>query len=419
MIQKCPKCGMWCEANEESLTDRVVANYTDDTKSAKGIAKGIINVAVDIAFPAIPMARAAKAVIQNKYKFLCPQCGNEWSTDDPTRDQMNEVLNDMKYLQENIIQIEEPADCYQYLQKLSCYVKIRGLKSNFVQGFPEWSILKNRLLTKYTQCFLDIPRSKRKYLLFTRDLNYFPDMIKVLHIDNYPEEIIFSNGYPQEHIIYVCHPLRNNYYMPLSEAKFELFEDEVREFVRLMVDLGAKRIHIEDLEREANIQSQKNAFSGGVGGKYKGVGGSLEGGLNKEDEQFKEFIREYSADKICELGEEPPHLPTDGLVWYKSRLGWQDIAKARCNNGRDLTFRVRISTKEQGLISQSEMQQLSVELNNLVTSGNVHGKYDMNQSFFLEKEHIWNIEVEFYPLSAYKKNGLNSIMDKFGKIFKN
>ena len=99
MIQKCPKCGMWCEALEESLTDRIVANYTDDTKSTKGIAKGIINATIDIiAFPTIPMAKTAKAIIQNKYKFICSRCGNKWSTDDSTKDQTNVVVSDATHL---------------------------------------------------------------------------------------------------------------------------------------------------------------------------------------------------------------------------------------------------------------------------------------------------------------------------------
>ena len=423
MIQKCPKCGMWCEALEESLTDRIVANYTDDTKSTKGIAKGIINATIDIiAFPTIPMAKTTKAIIQNKYKFICSRCGNKWSTDDSTKDQTNVVVSDathlLKQLHENFNQIEEPATCYNYLQKLNCYTKINTLNSAFVQLFSEWPV-EDELLAKYTQRFLDIPRSQRKYLILTQHLNYFPDAIKVLHIDKYPEGIVFSNGFPQEYTVYVCHPLRNNYYMPLSDAKFELFKDEVCEFMRLMVSLGAKRIYVEDLERETNAQSQKDALKGGVGGKYKGVGGSLEGALNSVEEQFKEFRREYSSDRICELGEELPHVPTDGLIWYKSRLGWQDIAQSRCNNGKDLTCSVRISTKEQGLISQSEMQQLSVELNHLVASGNAHGKYEIGQSFFSEKEHTWSVKVEFYSLSAYKKSGLNSIVDKLGSIFTN
>ena len=90
---------MWCEALEESLTDRIVANYTDDTKSTKGIAKGIINATIDIiAFPTIPMAKTAKAIIQNKYKFICSRCGNKWSTDDSTKDQTNVVVSDATHL---------------------------------------------------------------------------------------------------------------------------------------------------------------------------------------------------------------------------------------------------------------------------------------------------------------------------------
>lgn len=439
MIQKCPKCGMWCVTNKMDLLKKSVSGFLQGKQQATEIGEKVLGKPGKFLAEMYGVTTywgmlkgGLNAVCGEDCKFICSKCESEWTANEKD-DQRKIFIADISTLLNTSNEILEPLNAYKNLCRISYYKSLlvteglvlrtddfKYVPTNIVHDFvrlEELSDCMNALFVQYSSHFLEIPYSQRKFLMLVNHCEHFPKTLKCLHIDKYPKDIIFSNGYPQEHIIYVCHPLRHNYYMPLPDAKFELFKDEVREFMHLMGSLGAKSVHVVDVKEEKNAYLENHSFSGGIGGKYKGVGGNLEGASHSQEKKFGEFREEYKEGRTFNLGKEPC-IPND-LLWYKSRLEWQDLANERCNNHTDFkNINKSISTRSQGLVSQSEMQQLSVELNTLVASGNVHGGCEVLQSFFSQKEHTWNLEVEFYPLSAYKKSSLISMMDKLGSIFK-
>ena len=87
-------------------------------------------------------------------------------------------------------------------------------------------------------------------------------------------------------------------------------------------------------------------------------------------------------------------------VWYDHLKEWQDMADLRM--GGQLNYSFEISTSQVNNVSTADMQQLSVDFNALVASGNVEGHHTAQKEFKISKQNTWRIDVEFYPLSSYE-----------------
>ena len=102
MIQRCPECGEWCEAGKDGVIERAyrgLANGLVGTIDAGEKIGGVVGktgkklggTLAAIGSGYIGLLNAAKeSLIGDDFHFICPDCGHEWSTDDPDDDQTEE-----------------------------------------------------------------------------------------------------------------------------------------------------------------------------------------------------------------------------------------------------------------------------------------------------------------------------------------
>ena len=102
MIQKCPECGQWCEAGKDGFLDRgsrgLVNGYVGAIDAGEKIGgvvgktgKKMGGYIAALGAGVIGFANAAlESLSGDDFYFICPECGHEWSTDNPEDDQTEE-----------------------------------------------------------------------------------------------------------------------------------------------------------------------------------------------------------------------------------------------------------------------------------------------------------------------------------------
>lgn len=86
MIQLCPKCSQcWCKAEERDAIDRAAHDL-------KGTS--LLDFVLGPGFPIIKAA--GEALLGDRFHFICPECGAQWSTDTAEDDQTEEYMTDQR-----------------------------------------------------------------------------------------------------------------------------------------------------------------------------------------------------------------------------------------------------------------------------------------------------------------------------------
>ena len=368
--KRCPKCGQWCKAETGTLANFVKGAY-DCCVLGQKVGESVGGVFGEkgkdiggqighyVGGMSLGTANGLKeGLLNEKYVFKC-KCGHFWSTDDP---------ND----KENSIYAAELA-----------------------------------------QEFSSLPYIQRKHLFICNEIGLLPSSFKVLSIYSLPSDIVFPTGHPIENTLYVCHPYRQNSYLPYETYEIELLRDELREFKRIMKKLGAKHIDYSDLFKrdEEKKESTRKLFKGGGENIKNEVQGSYEMGLTSEVEKGIQSEIKESWDGL--LTKEMPELP-DNLVWYHHREDWKDECESRLE-GRTIQYSFTISVSSTEMTSEQEREQINAELK-VLHSASVSGGYKSDNSLSLKKksEMTWKVNVEFYPLSDYEKKEVPAIAPMVG-----
>lgn len=487
MIQKCPKCGQWCEAEKDGFLARADRGYTNALYSGYKITDKLFGDTLGVKSKAVvggaasgatglPYLNALKeSFLGDAYKFQCPECGNEWGSDDEEEDQTAEYeyeqqheqdVRDLReqslhltnYSDDEVSRFEErlwsvitdddtdgyKASAYDYL----AYVKYRNGDKNgaldainkSIQlydspdahatkgvimeegrtafdkykalqelvkykengGTPYWAseqqmdrIMDERSLA-YAEDFLKIPYRQRKFIIISdKDFVMLPDNLKVVPDKYLPSEMLFPEGHPVVGEVYICHPYKETFYLPLETYQIELFRDEMRELRRILQCYWAKSIEIKDNNSTEENEAGTRNMAGHVNGKYKGIGGSVGGSNSKEYEKYQKEINDCFVGQEFKQMKERPHIPND-VVWYPHRASWQDLIK-QLDKGNLSSHNITVNTSDCSQISSREGSSLEVEVNALVAAGGVGGNYDTSTMFRSETNKSWTLKVEFYP----------------------
>jgi len=368
--KRCPKCGQWCKAETGTMVNFAKGVYDCGVFGQKvGGSVGSVfgekgkDVGKEIGQWVVGMSLGAangikEGLLNEKYVFDC-KCGNFWSTDDPNDKQNAEFAAEL------------------------------------------------------AQEFSSLPYLQRKHLFICDELGLLPSSFKVLSKYYLPSDIVFPTGHPIENTLYVCHPYRQNSYLPYETYEIELLRDELREFKRIMKKLGAKHIDYSDLFKrdEEKKKSTRKLFKGGGENIKNEVQGSYEMDLTSEVEKGIQSEIKESWDGL--LTKEMPELP-DNLVWYNHREDWKDECESRLE-GRTIQYSFTISVSSTEMTSEQEREQINAELK-VLHSASVSGGYKSDKSLSLKKksEMTWKVNVEFYPLSDYEKKEVPAIAPMVG-----
>lgn len=443
MIQRCPKCGAWCSAEEINIGDRAVSGFkkVGEIGSKVGKLANIGKLGKKLGKYAglyyFGIANAAYgALFGDKYHFECPRCGNEWGVDDDSKDEKRELLDEVNGLLQNVNDadttignresyvdsleteldrvssladgkfkdvltagldyvsgnVRAPLDYYESLKYLANYKGIGGACQLF----------EKKILQEYSNVFLQIPYTKRRFLVVVSELDSkcFPDSLMAVPHDFVPSGLMFPEGHPMDYALYICHPYRPNYYLPFDAYQAELLEDELDEYKKLLQALGAKTIEVEKVRKNSVKTVHQEEISGTVGVKKQGVDLNVEGDTSIMEQKNEDFLEKdklkMASDKI-----KAPYVP-EGLVWYSHRPKWKSLVENRLERGMRV-FEERISTRQEVSCLKDGLQQLSVDFEALVASGDVSGKRKIKKTFNFVEGYELNVKVEFYPLQSYNK----------------
>lgn len=500
---RCPKCGSWTEATKHSIIDNASETYNQFAKTGKDIGKVLGS----------PFGKLGKTVggkvgdaigsvagigggifagtFGDKYQFLCPNCGEEWSTSDEAADEtdlftstlsqaqeesvyhdidcLNELwvdnvdkdavlalINDIENRLPNISEdylghleqctiavayylIDDNRNALKHIEKainifpaqnahcirgyinydmiekdtpaIKIYDALKDIKYTLNKEREENEFFSEDALFEtwedavndYTENFLTIPSSQRRFICLKDSWDIITDEIKVLSIDHLPKGIKFPTlGHPKTDVLYVVHPLRKDTYYPADNVDFELFRDQMREFVSIMESLGAKYIWYNDMQDSTRDEAHMSSHE--VGGKVRvkavEVAGDYQSG--QENAKYTRFRQELEEKSEYHLGPFPTLPDENQLVWYHTRSDWQQKVESRLKGIR-FRDKFRVNTSFEESISGKERLAIETEMKLLLNSASV--KYNSDLSFSLKRteERIWSVEVEFYPLQDYKK----------------
>ena len=253
----------------------------------------------------------------------------------------------------------------------------------------------------YEEHFLEIPKEQRKYLVLVSDYVTVPDNFKVLRISNLPESIKFIGNNILENTMYVIHPLKDDTYIPYDEYSIELFREQLFEYRYIMECLGAKRFSMRDICINNAESSQSNRIKVGGGGEYKGY--SAQGGYesSSNSEEYRKLHNELSQEIHCELSNKP-YIPED-ILWYHHHDEWIRNCNSRLQ-GRILSLNQRMSNRLSTGLTTSSAKKIEGEFNAMIVKLNANYESDTQFAIKEDAERVWEISVEFYPMSEYEYN---------------
>ena len=305
-----------------------------------------------------------------------------------------------------------PNDKYKILQEL-IYCKESEKKEPFFFTQQEYLTKLEEQNLHYAKHFLEIPQNQRKFLVIDNELHYLPDSFKVLTINSIPTELQFPAGHPIDKQMYICHPLKPKMYLPVEDYQLELFRDEVEELGVLLQALGAKKFSITDNRSNEKSLDQKRRLNIEAGGGVKIQEANVKGSMYSESEEYLKIKNEFIRNQEFERSSKLPCVP-EGLIWYSHRADWQQMALQR-NQGTLIHHHDYLSIQKNTLVNDNEKRQLEADFKTLMAKGN--GKVDMDKSrlFKENSDYTFELNVDFYPLSAYKNNNFITESLKFGK----
>lgn len=305
-----------------------------------------------------------------------------------------------------------PNDKYKTLQEL-IYCKESEKREPFFFTQQEYLMKLEEQNLHYAEHFLEIPQNQRKFLVIDNELHYLPDSFKVLTINSIPTELQFPVGHPIDKQMYICHPLKPKMYLPVEDYQLELFRDEVKELCVLLQALGAKKLSITDNRSNEKSLDQKRRLDIEAGGGVKTTEANIKGAMSSESEEYLRIKNEFVRNQEFERSSIPPCVP-EGLVWYSHRADWQQMALQR-NQGTLIHHHDYLSIQKNTLVNENEKRQLEADFKTLMAKGN--GKVDMDKSrlFKENSDYAFELNVDFYPLSAYKNNNFITESLKSGK----
>lgn len=130
MIQKCPKCGTWCETEEETLMERFSSGVDTAGELGGDILGGIgrifgksgekigRNVGKFAGYSNGLISGLGNTLFGDSYNFICTECGHEWSCDSEEEDQSEEYYHIQEIIQLVESMPNDEAELHDYITEL-------------------------------------------------------------------------------------------------------------------------------------------------------------------------------------------------------------------------------------------------------------------------------------------------------------
>lgn len=212
-------------------------------------------------------------------------------------------------------------------------------------------------------------------------------------------------GHPVTNCTYIQHPTRKNCYIESSSYHLTILERKFVELQSVMRGVGAVSMIVEAGDTTESSSSYGKNRSNSLGGKYKGVGGSMRNSSSVEGSSFESVMY-----KLCMRGQWEPiahrQLP-DNLEFYEAEVQWKEIADAALK-GQSPEVRVRLEIKRESEISRKTFKEAMVSVSCLITD------FDASQSDEFEEKSrqmssmCWDYHVVFGASTQQKLEDMSA-----------
>lgn len=247
--------------------------------------------------------------------------------------------------------------------------------------------LMNRQI-KQTQNIDQVKQNEEKksnvdQLLHSLNLENWSEFITQIPYSSISEDLDFPPGHPLPNKLYRSHPLKSksNKYIPIEVFDSLLYSEREAELIRLLVDLGATKITIQE-KRIAKTEAEAKAQL-----KITGAGG-LEGELKGELNKLNESIRNFSLEGNSWTPEIQNKFEEEKYSWLPYEPAWTAVAHARLY-GKCLTASIELTNDN----------SYSISGNIGLTEGLLQNVADLGAaaSFDRNQTQVNVISIEFAP----------------------
>lgn len=349
MICKCPVCGAYCSGTTNSLSSAGINTVNKVVDGIENIKKQIISSTPLIQGVSKAIIDSASTILSwdTYYKFECDKCENKWTIKES--DSVDET------------------DQY-YLTRENHFVKQRG----------------ERILT------------------INPDANWvYPMDSSLTLLRSVPKGIILPDNKFKKGEIYISHPADDSIFFPSTSYRYDVMKDELDDLIIFLQKLGAKTISImggEQIETKSGIQSFiKTTFGVSAGEKS----GEISNSSTTSDSKFNKLSRMYSKEIKSELLHMPEIDDTLLSKWGPIRKEWNVIPQMREHG--ILEYNLEVTCASINSNKNIHIDQIEAAYRELCVKTSVAVDRETIRSFREEAHLGFNIHVEFYPLSEYKR----------------
>ncbi|MDJ0637144.1 MAG: hypothetical protein QNJ34_28480 [Xenococcaceae cyanobacterium MO_188.B29] len=157
------------------------------------------------------------------------------------------------------------------------------------------------------------------------DFSNWIDFIEQIPFSSIPEELDFPPGHPLPNRFYRVHPLKNknHQYIPAEQFESLLYKERESELIKLLVDLGATDICVQELSSSKTKESVEGKVS------LIGLG---EGSFEKNGESQK-LSSNSQITKLKPKNWTPENFNPEIYSWLPYEPYWESLVYARLKGG--------------------------------------------------------------------------------------
>ncbi|MGK7894675.1 MAG: hypothetical protein AB4372_13875 [Xenococcus sp. (in: cyanobacteria)] len=157
------------------------------------------------------------------------------------------------------------------------------------------------------------------------DISDWIDFTEQFSFASIPEELDFPPGHPLPNHFYRVHPLKKkkNRYIPVEIFDYLLYKERESELIKILVDLGATDIYIQELS-SSTTQGSAEAKASLIGA--GGVTGEI-GGKNEESSLADRLMKLNPKNWTSET------FKSDEYSWLPYEPDWESLVHARIKGG--------------------------------------------------------------------------------------
>lgn len=293
----------------------------------------------------------------------------------------------------------------EYNNSLISLQKAQSLNSNLSIN-ENVDLLINESYNSLIESFFQLDYSSRKIILVTNGILKFVPSFISLDKNSLPKNIHFPIGHPIENELYICHPCKENLYIPLNNHELDLFLDRINEFCYLLQSLGAVELTIKTIKGQSTETLSKNDLN--IDSKISVQQyGDLETKASTSNENSATNNLSRKLEKTQRFSPKlKPYLPND-LAWYNREPSWQRLFQQR-TNGNILEYHETLSTTQQKILSENEANNLSLDYKHALANVNLDIKQKSSNTSNDQENTEWEISVNFESIENLNEKLLNT-----------